>query len=58
MCIDKISGPFTFEVSDWVVRKSVGMKLSDEGIWVMFHIGVQAKIMFDSCLFNGGDLEP
>jgi hypothetical protein len=23
----------------------------------VFHIGVQAKIIFDSCLFNGGDLE-
>ena len=23
----------------------------------MFHIGVQAKIIFDSCMFDGGDLE-
>jgi hypothetical protein len=30
MCVEKISGPFTFEVSGWVVRKSVSMKLSNE----------------------------
>ena len=35
----------------------IGMKLSDEGVWVMFHIGVQAKIIFYSCVFDGGDLE-
>jgi len=31
MCVEKISGTFTFEASGGVVRKSIGMKLSDEG---------------------------
>lgn len=57
MCVEKIFGPFTFEASGWVVWKSISVKLSDEGVCVMFHIGVQAKIMFDSCMFNGGHYE-
>lgn len=32
MCVEMISGPFAFEASCWVVRKSVGMKLSDGGV--------------------------
>jgi hypothetical protein len=57
MCVEKISGPFAFEAFGWVVWKSIGMKLSLELICVVFHIGVQAKIIFDSCMFNAGNLE-
>jgi len=57
MSVEKISGPFTFEASVLDVWKSIGMKLSNEGICMMFHIGVESKIVFYSCLFDGRDLE-
>jgi len=32
MCVEKISRPFTYEGSNLDVRKSIGKKLSKEGV--------------------------